>query len=229
MSSTQSAKPRIASAASLRMSSLAGFCSASQALRTCSIDQPASPNSVNPTIRELPLSVWKARRSVVSSFRSVGLAASVSSAASPFCTTSRASSRKMSRRSSSSKSSSAGAAAGAGVDWTVAARSLSAADTAVASCAVTAAEASRALLAMPKWPASAAWPARVSSRALRSAAPVTGSASVTTAATSCASMSSPSETPAPASPRLCAARPISGLSSPVRSSYTNSFLASAGW
>ena len=57
MSSTHSAKPRMASAASLRRSSLAGFCSASQALNTCSMDQPASPNSFSPTIRELPLSV----------------------------------------------------------------------------------------------------------------------------------------------------------------------------
>ncbi len=34
-----------------------GFCSASQALSSCSIDQAASPNSFNPTMRELPLSV----------------------------------------------------------------------------------------------------------------------------------------------------------------------------
>ncbi len=220
MSSTHRPKPRIASAARVRMSSLAGFCSASQALSTCSMDQPASPNSVRPTIRELPLSVWKARRSVVSSFRSDGSALRVSSAASPFCTTSRASSRKMSCRSSSSKSSSAVAGAGAGMACmvTVLARSLSAAVAAVGSCAVTAADASRALLAMAEWPASAAWPASVSRRAVSSAAPVTVSASLTTAATSCDSMSSPRETPASASPRLCAARPISGLSSPVLSS-----------
>ena len=84
MSSTHSANPFIASVASARRSSLAGFWSAIQALSTCSIDQPASPNSVRPTILELPLSVWKARRKVVSSPRSDGFAASVLSAARAF-------------------------------------------------------------------------------------------------------------------------------------------------
>ena len=114
MSSTQRPKPLHApSPVSVRRSSLAGFWSASQVLSTCSSDQAASPNSVSPTMRELPLSVWKARRRIVSSAMSAGCAASASMAARPFCTTSRASSRKMSCRSSSSMSASAAGAGGA--------------------------------------------------------------------------------------------------------------------
>ena len=113
MSSTQRENCSIASAASESRSALAGFCSASQVLASCSMAHAASPNSLSPTMRELPLSVWKARRSVVPSPMSPGLARRACKAAVPFCTTSRASSRKISRISASS-SSSGGGAAGAG-------------------------------------------------------------------------------------------------------------------
>ena len=53
-------------------------------------------------MRELPLSVWKARRTVVSSPRSSAASASAASAACAFSMTSRASSRKTSRISASS-------------------------------------------------------------------------------------------------------------------------------
>ena len=67
MSSVQRPKACMASRQRLRSPSVAGFWSASQVLSTCSIDQAPSPNSVSPTMRELPLSVWNARRKVVSS------------------------------------------------------------------------------------------------------------------------------------------------------------------
>ena len=41
----------------------AARCSASWVLKTCSPAQAASPKDFSPTMRELPLSVWKARRS----------------------------------------------------------------------------------------------------------------------------------------------------------------------
>lgn len=53
-------KSASASSATPRSASFASFCSASHALSNCSMDQAASPNSVNPTMRELPLSVWNA-------------------------------------------------------------------------------------------------------------------------------------------------------------------------
>jgi hypothetical protein len=45
-------------------------------LKTCSHAHAASPNDFSPTMRELPLSVWNARRSVVISARSSGATAS---------------------------------------------------------------------------------------------------------------------------------------------------------
>ena len=101
MSSAQ--RPKACKAASDNCSNgdCIGFCSASQALIICSIDQAASPKSFRPTMRELPLSVWKALRSVVCSLRSPGSETSARTAASPLVTTSRASSRKMSSSSSS--------------------------------------------------------------------------------------------------------------------------------
>ena len=82
-----------------------GFCSASQALSNCSMDHAASPNALSPTIRELPLSVWNARRNVVCSLRSPGSLASACADAMPVDTTSRASSRKISSSSSSTSGS----------------------------------------------------------------------------------------------------------------------------
>ncbi|MPN36242.1 hypothetical protein SDC9_183751 [bioreactor metagenome] len=96
-----------------------GRCSASHALSICSMAQPASPNSSSPTMRELPLSVWNARRSVVCSLRLPGSSAKTLRACKPLSTTSRASSRKMDRSSSSPSrstvfSSAAGSIAAAG-------------------------------------------------------------------------------------------------------------------
>ena len=79
---------------------------------SCSKAQPASPNSVKPTIRALPFKVWNARRKVVCSAKLLGSDANSRAAASPLCTTSRASSRKISRKSPSSSSSSTASAAG---------------------------------------------------------------------------------------------------------------------
>ena len=56
--------PRAASISAYR-GSLPGRSSASSWLSTCSIAQPASPNSPRPTIRLEPFSVWKPRRIVV--------------------------------------------------------------------------------------------------------------------------------------------------------------------
>ncbi len=55
-------------------------------------------------MRELPFSVWKARRTEVISFRSFGVLANWANASRAVCITSRASSRKMSRISVSSSS-----------------------------------------------------------------------------------------------------------------------------
>ena len=93
-----------------------GFCSANQALSNCSIDHAASPNSFRPTMRELPLSVWNARRKVVCSLRSPGSERSVWIAARPLVTTSRASSRKIPSSSSSSSSTRVDAGAATGTD-----------------------------------------------------------------------------------------------------------------
>ena len=57
ISSIQREKPVRLSPDNCSMCSLAGFCSANQPLNNCSIDHAASPNSLRPTIRELPLSV----------------------------------------------------------------------------------------------------------------------------------------------------------------------------
>ena len=57
MSSTHWLNCRIASPHTASRSSLAGFCSASQVLTSCSSDHAASPNSFRPTMRELPLRV----------------------------------------------------------------------------------------------------------------------------------------------------------------------------
>ena len=109
MSSTQRASACMASWDRFIKPGCAGLCSAKAVLMVCSIAQAASPNSVNPTMRELPLSVWKARRSVVKLSRSSGLSRNVVNAVWPLPSTSRASSRKMLRRSSSSSSSVNGA------------------------------------------------------------------------------------------------------------------------
>ena len=75
--------PSSASADSVKASSAAsaGRCSARRVLYTCSPAQAAAPNSFSPTMRELPLSVWKARRRLVSCSRSAGASASAASAA----------------------------------------------------------------------------------------------------------------------------------------------------
>ena len=65
MSSIQREKPTRLSPVMDSKSWLAGFWSASQLLNSCSIVQAASPNSLRPTIRALPLSVWKTRRRMV--------------------------------------------------------------------------------------------------------------------------------------------------------------------
>ena len=57
MSSAQRSKARKASPDNCNKGGCMGFCSASQALSNCSIDQAASPNSLSPTMRELPLRV----------------------------------------------------------------------------------------------------------------------------------------------------------------------------
>ena len=110
MSFTQRPKAFRLSCASVSRSGCTGFCSANQALNICSIDHAASPNSLSPTMRELPLSVWNARRNVVCSLRSAGVRCRTSIAAVPLPITSRASSRKIC---SSSSSSSPGAGMGA--------------------------------------------------------------------------------------------------------------------
>ncbi len=105
-----------------------GFCSANHAFSSCSSDHPASPNSFSPTMRELPLSVWKARRNEVCSLNSPGSSFNASIAAKPLVTTSHTSSKKISSNSSSTSGSrtcstgtgtgtgaGAGAGAGAGV------------------------------------------------------------------------------------------------------------------
>ena len=78
-----------------------GFCSASHALSSCSMDQAASPKLFSPTMRELPFRVWNALRKVVCSLKSPGAACKADTAPRPFSTTSRASSRKISSSSSS--------------------------------------------------------------------------------------------------------------------------------
>ena len=115
IASTHCAKPCNASVANDCIGTGMGFCSASQALSICSMAHPASPKSFRPTMRELPLSVWNARRKVVCSLKSPGVLASTCKAAKPFVTTSRASSRKIS---SSSSSSSCSAVAWAGTELT---------------------------------------------------------------------------------------------------------------
>ena len=57
MSAAQQPKPSNVCRASCSSGASMGFCSASQRLNTCSMDQAASPNSCSPTMRELPLSV----------------------------------------------------------------------------------------------------------------------------------------------------------------------------
>ena len=57
MSSIQPEKPVMALAAKVLNPSVAGFCSASRLLTICSMHQAASPNSLRPTIRELPFNV----------------------------------------------------------------------------------------------------------------------------------------------------------------------------
>ena len=52
------------------------FCSSHRFI-TCSTSHAASPRSIRPTMRPLPFSVWKARRSVVSASRSSGLLAAI--------------------------------------------------------------------------------------------------------------------------------------------------------
>ena len=122
MSSTHRPNACIPALAVVINASLAGRWSANHVFSSCSYDQAASPNSLSPTILELPLSVWKARRKMVCCARSEGSPAKAPIAAKPSRTTSRASSKKMSRRSSSSPSSSeTGAIAADGEGCTTAA------------------------------------------------------------------------------------------------------------
>ena len=116
MSSTQRSNACMACSDTETNASLAGRCSAREVLSNCSKAHAASPKSLSPTMRELPLRVWNARRSVVWSARLVGSARRAANAANPFWTTSRASSRKMSRNSASSSAS--GSATGTAADMT---------------------------------------------------------------------------------------------------------------
>ena len=170
MSSTQWLKRSMASPHRASNSGLAGLNSASQAFITCSRAQAASPNSFRPTIRELPLRVWNARRRVVISGISPGWVARLVSATRPPSNTSRASSRKMSSKSSSTTGSSATAGAAVGGSGSVILTSSAKAPApASASEAATADAASRAARAKGSFAAKVAWSANTSSFWVRSA------------------------------------------------------------
>ena len=85
--------------------------SARRWLKRCSATQASSPRSSSPTMRALPLSVWKARRSNCSDSMSRGAWRQPARASPAACRTSRASSRKTSRISGSMLTAGAGAGA----------------------------------------------------------------------------------------------------------------------
>ncbi len=116
MSSTQAANCANASVHTARNAASVGLLSANHAFIICSIPQAASPNSLRPTMRELPLSVWNARRNVVIWGMLPGSCDKARMADCPASTTSRASSRKISSSSwsSSDKTGATGAGTGAG-------------------------------------------------------------------------------------------------------------------
>ena len=102
MDSRHCASASSAAAANCSRAGVAGLPSASQPLSRRSIAQAASPKEASPTIRPLPLRVWKARRRLVNGSVLALSASRALMAVRALSMTSAASSRKMSRRSSSS-------------------------------------------------------------------------------------------------------------------------------
>ena len=227
MSSAQLLKACRASVDNCSKLGCMGFCSASQTLSTCSIDQAASPKSFSPTMRELPLSVWNARRRVVCSLRSPGSPRSCSMAARPFTTTSRASSRNTSSSSSSTSGTAAGAAATTGA-------TASAGAGAATAGAGTSKEMSGARSAGPAaLPASAAGVDSKSGNRAKSVGSLAGSCSGNRGITSGTTVAERSSSLAGASSTASEARarvlPMRMRSSPSSSSYTKSLRAMVRW
>ena len=221
-------------------------CSASTVLYCCSQIQAAAPKECRPTMRELPLSVWNARRSVVRRPRSAGSARSSTSASSAPCSTSRASSRKTSRISSSpSRSPAPGAAASAagasgsspGASVAVWTNSTSASDSfsrASATACASSAAACNAAWALATVATSSGCSATCASRERRSRPRVTSISSTSSraelSASVCAcSISCGGASGAAAASAACAGRrPMTEPSVPLAASKRNSDFAICG-
>ena len=212
--------------------------SARRALYNCSQAHAASPKSFRPTMRELPLSVWNARRTVEIDSKCCGSSASLAKLSRAPAMTSSASSKKTSSISSSSavavSETTAGAGAGAGAggatnsfiacasSW----RTSVAPDSSLRASALLAARAASAMLFSSEATACCA----NSSSLWRMSA--LEAASSPAAAASCCTCSISSLSPAPddsgSGEATSSVRPITVSSRPESASNLNSDLASCG-